>query len=160
MIRLCRMHRFCGRRWERIRRCGLWRRSMEDIAGLFPGGRVRRGFGRKREWWSFAGRFAEKIKKDDSTEVIGRRTTEAKREERFLDCAARRAKLRRVRENRAAPLGMTGGRLRTDYSERMARICLPWIWSSTPKGGRMSLPWTMAPRTQKLPGRLAVLSGS
>jgi hypothetical protein len=33
--------------------------------------------------------------------------TGVEEEEGFLDCAARRARLRRERENRAAPLGMT-----------------------------------------------------
>ncbi len=49
---------------------------------------------------------------------------------------------------------------RESYSVRMARICLSRILSSTPMGGRTSLPWTMAPRIQILPGRLVVLSGS
>src|SRR5208283_4818037 len=42
---------------------------MEDIAGSFRGGRGRRGFGRRREWWSFARRCAEKrVGNTESTE--------------------------------------------------------------------------------------------
>jgi hypothetical protein len=47
----------------------------------------------------------------------GRYCTVVEAEEGFLDCAARRARLRRGRENRAAPLGMTvGERCRDEWT--------------------------------------------
>jgi hypothetical protein len=47
-----------------------------------------------------------------------------------------------------------------DYSWRMARMFWFLIWSSMPRGGRTSAPWTMAPRTQMLPGSMVIFSGS
>src|SRR5208283_2857849 len=99
MIRSYRMNPFCGRRWGRIQRCGLWRRSMEDIAGSFRGGRGRRGFGRRSEWWSFARRFSEQGEGEEKAYTEGTENTE-------------------ITEKR-------GKGARGSYSERMARICLP-----------------------------------
>ena len=46
------------------------------------------------------------------------------------------------------------------YSVRIASICLDWIFISTPRGGRTSLPCTIPPRTHTLPIMFAIFSGS
>jgi len=65
-----------------------------------------------------------------------------------------------IREREALCLAPSRMSPSEHYSVRRARICLSWILISTPRGGRMSLPWTMAPRIQMLPGRFVVFSGS
>src|SRR5271156_5014821 len=81
------------------------------------------------------------------------------------------ASARRYRSGYDCDVGRAGGGveegaqtgvsvLRKNYSWRTARMFWFFIWSSMPRGGRTSAPWTMAPRTQMFPGSMVIFSGS